>query len=228
MPLGLSSMRLDRSRPLRDQIYPVLRTLILSGVIQPGETIDEKSIAAQLSVSRTPVREAVQRLSDEQLVDVVAQSGTRASAIDRHEVEQAYLIRRALEMENAAQAAPRMTQDSADHLSDLLVQHARAIERSNFVEAIQRDDLFHRAIAEISDLPRLWRTIEVSKAQLDRCRHLMLPRAGQAEATLEQHREVIRALNSKDPERARAAMKNHLEAAYRSTLAVLDGPGLMG
>jgi DNA-binding GntR family transcriptional regulator len=108
------------------------------------------------------------------------------------------------------------------------VQHARAVERRNYVEAIQRDDQFHRAIAEISDLPRLWRTIEVSKAQLDRCRHLMLPRAGQAEATLEQHREVIRALNSKDPERARLAMKNHLEAAYRSTLAVLDGPGLMG
>lgn len=224
----LSTIRLDRSRPLRDQIYPVMRTLILSGEIGPGETIDEKSIAAQLKVSRTPVREAVQRLSDEQLVDVVAQSGTRASAIDRHEIEQAFLIRRALEMENAAQAAPRMTQEAADSLSDLLVQHARAVERRNYVEAIQRDDQFHRAIAEISDLPRLWRTIEVSKAQLDRCRHLMLPRAGQAEATLEQHREIIRALNSKDPERARTAMKNHLEAAYRSTLAVLDGPGLMG
>lgn len=227
MPLGLRSVRLDRSRPLRDQIYPVLRTLILSGVIAPGETIDEKAIAADLKVSRTPVREAVQRLSDEQLVDVIAQSGTRASAIDRHEVEQAYLIRRALEMENAAQAAPRMTQDAADKLSDLLVQHARAVERRNFVEAIQCDDQFHRAIAEISDLPRLWRTIEVSKAQLDRCRHLMLPRAGQAEATLEQHREIIRALNSKDADRARAAMKAHLEAAYRSTLDVLDGPGLL-
>jgi DNA-binding GntR family transcriptional regulator len=228
MPLGLSTTRLDRSRPLRDQIYPVLRTLILSGVIQPGETIDEKSIAAQLKVSRTPVREAVQRLSDEQLVDVVAQSGTRASAIDRHEVEQAYLIRRALEMENAAQAAPRMTQDAADQLSDLLVQHARAIERRNFVEAIQRDDQFHRTIAEISGLPRLWRTVEISKAQLDRCRHLMLPRAGEGETTLEHHREIIRALNSKDPERARTAMKNHLDVAYRSTLTVLEGPGLMG
>ncbi len=223
----LSSIRLDRSRPLRDQIYPVMRTLILSGAIGPGDTIDEKAIAAQLHVSRTPVREAVQRLSDEQLVDVVAQSGTKASAIDRHEIEQAFLIRRALEMESAAQAAPRMTQETTDRLSDLLVQHARAIERRNFVEAIQRDDQFHRAIAEISDLPRLWRTVEVSKAQLDRCRHLMLPRAGEGETTLEHHRQIIRALNSKDPDRARSAMKDHLDTAYRSTLAVLDGPGLM-
>jgi DNA-binding GntR family transcriptional regulator len=54
----------------------------------------------------------------------------------------------------------------------------------------------------------------------------MLPRAGQAEATLEQHREIIRALNSHDPAKAAAAMKAHLDAAYRSTVAVLDGPGL--
>jgi DNA-binding GntR family transcriptional regulator len=54
----------------------------------------------------------------------------------------------------------------------------------------------------------------------------MLPRAGQAEATLEQHREIIRALNSRDPAKAAAAMKAHLDAAYRSTIAVLEGPGL--
>ena len=78
----------------------------------------------------------------------------------------------------------------------------------------------------ISNLPRLWKTIEISKAQIDRCRHMMLPRAGQAEATLEQHREIIRALNSGDPEQAAAAMRAHLDSAYRSTVAVLDGPGL--
>jgi DNA-binding GntR family transcriptional regulator len=72
----------------------------------------------------------------------------------------------------------------------------------------------------------MWQMIEISKAQLDRCRHLMLPRAGQAEATLEQHREIIRALNTHDPERARLAMRAHLDAAYKSTETVLDGPGL--
>jgi DNA-binding GntR family transcriptional regulator len=129
-------------------------------------------------------------------------------------------------MESAAQAATRMTQEHADRLHDILMRHERAIERRHYVEAIAQDDAFHREITAISDLPRLWSTVEISKAQLDRCRHLMLPRAGQAEATLEQHREIIRALNSHDPAKAAAAMKAHLDAAYRSTLAVLDGPGL--
>lgn len=226
MAFDLSTLRLDRSRALRDQIYPMVRGLILTGAIKPGEVIDEKAIAAQLNVSRTPVREAVKRLSDEHLVDVVAQSATRAAKIDRKEIEESFLIRRALEMESAAQAAVHMSQEHADLLHDILARHERAVERRHFAEAIAQDDAFHRAITDISNLPRLWGTIEISKAQLDRCRHLMLPRAGQAEATLEQHREIIRALNSHDPAKAAAAMKAHLDAAYRSTVAVLDGPGL--
>ena len=226
MPVDLTTLRLDRSRPLRDQIYPLVRGLILSGIIKPGEVIDEKAIAAQLDVSRTPVREAVKRLSDEHLVDVVAQSGTRASRMDRKAIDESFLIRRALEMESAAQAATNMSQEHADRLHDILARHERAVEKRLFAEAIAQDDAFHHAITQISDLPLLWSTIEISKAQLDRCRHMMVPRAGQAEATLEQHREIIRGLNSRDPAKAAAAMKAHLDAAYRSTVAVLDGPGL--
>ena len=222
MPFDLSNTQLDRRYSLREQIYGIVRTLILTGAIKPGDTIDEKDIAAQLSVSRTPVREAVKKLSDEHLVEVVAQSGTRAARIDRHEIEESYLIRRALEVESASQAAKRMSQQHADRLSDILHAHARAIERRQFVEAIKADDEFHSHIAMISNLPRLWKTIEISKAQIDRCRHMMLPRAGQAEATLEQHRKIIRALNSGDPEQAGAAMRAHLDSAYRSAAAVLD------
>lgn len=218
----LDASRLDRSRPLREQIYDLVRHMILTGRIAPGDILDEKSIAASLSVSRTPVREAVKKLSDEHLVDVVAQSGTRATHIDRAEVEQAFLIRRALEMESAAQAAQHMTEAHAEALNDLLLQHARAIERRRFAEAIATDDKFHRYIADISNLDRLWRAIDISKAQLDRCRHVMLPRQGQGEATLEQHRTIIRALNSKDSERARRAMADHLEAAYSSTIKAIE------
>lgn len=97
-----------------------------------------------------------------------------------------------------------MSQEHADRLADILMLHARAVERRQFVEAIACDDEFHRAITGISNLPRLWSAIEISKAQLDRCRYLMVPRDGQAEATLEQHREIIRALNSRDPARGRS------------------------
>ncbi|MFO1033240.1 MAG: FCD domain-containing protein [Hyphomicrobiales bacterium] len=98
-----------------------------------------------------------------------------------------------------------MTQLHADNLSDLLLRHGRFIDAKDYVRAIATDDEFHRYIAEIN-LHRLWRAIEISKAQLDRCRHLALPHPGEAEATLDQHRKIIRSLNSGDPEQARLTM----------------------
>ncbi len=222
MLVKIRTLKVDRKLPLRDQIYDMVRTLILTGAIGPGQAIDEKAIAAQLKVSRTPVREALKKLSDEHLVEIVAQSGTRASPIDPKEIEQSFLIRRALEAESATQAARRMTQEHADKLSEILHQHARAIEQKNFVAAVGFDDRFHRYLTEMSDLPLLWRSIEVSKGQLDRCRHLMLPRSGEAEATLEHHRRIIRALNLNNPEAARDAMMAHLNAAYETTLRAME------
>lgn len=223
MTVDLSSVRLDRACPLRDQIYPVVRRLLLTGAIPPGGIVDEKAIAAQLQVSRTPVREAVKRLVDEHLVEVFAQSATRAARVDRREIRESFLIRRALEMESAGQASPRMTPQHADRLAEIIDAQAKALAQRDFAEAIARDDDFHRYIAMISDLPRLWSTIEISKGQLDRCRHMMLPRDGEAAATLEHHRRIVRALTGKDPDQARRAMGDHLETAYRSTEAVLDG-----
>jgi DNA-binding GntR family transcriptional regulator len=202
LPFDLSPSNVDRNHSLREQIYSLIRTLNLTGGIQPGETIDEKAIASRLSVSRTPVREAVKKLSDEHLVDVVAQSTTRAARIGRQEIKQAYLIRRALEVESAAQAASHMTQAHLEGLSDIKHAHERAIERRQYVEAIKADDDIHAYIAMISNLPLLWQAIEISKAPIDRCRHMMLPKPGEAEATLEQHREIIRAHNGKDPQKA--------------------------
>lgn len=217
----LTRTKLDRRRPMRDQIYPLIRDLILTGEIKPGDAIDEKSIALQLNISRTPVREAVKKLSDEHLVDVVAQSGTRAARIDAKEIEQAYLIRRALEIETSANAAPRMNDSHAENLNDILKLHERAIEQRKFVNAIAIDDNFHRYIAQLAELPRLWHMIEISKAHLDRCRHMLLPRAGEAAATLEQHRTIIRALNTKKPEAAKEAMQNHLESSYAGIAKML-------
>ena len=221
----LSRTKLDRRRPMRDQIYPLIRDLILTGEIRPGDAIDEKSIALQLNISRTPVREAVKKLSDEHLVDVVAQSGTRAARIDPKEIEQAYLIRRALEIESAAYAAPHMNDSHAEGLNDILMLHERAIEQRKFIKAVNIDDSFHRYIAQVAELPRLWHMIEISKAHLDRCRHMLLPRTGEAAATLEQHRAIIRALNTKKPESAREAMRHHLDTSYASVAKMLEETG---
>jgi DNA-binding GntR family transcriptional regulator len=215
--------RIDRTRgPLRDQIYRMIRRMILTGEFAPGLVIDEKAIALKLGVSRTPVREALKKLSDENLVDVKAQSATAIASIDRKLIHEAFLIRRALEVESIGIAAARMTEQHEERLEDLYLLHTHAIERRRYVDAIARDDAFHSYISEISDLPHLWQAIEISKAQLDRCRFLTVPRPGQAEATLVQHRNIMKALIKKDEALARQMMGEHLEMAYNGIVAFLE------
>jgi GntR family transcriptional regulator, rspAB operon transcriptional repressor len=225
MKLATSHTSFDKRIPLREQVYQLVRQRIVTGQIAPGESIDDKLIAAELNISRTPVREAVKKLSDENLVDVVAQSGTRASRIDIHEVRQAFLIRRALEMESAASAARVTTANHIDVLKQVLESHERLIAQRKYVEAIAADDQFHRSIAAMSNLNRLWTIIDISKAQLDRCRHKMLPRPGEAEATIKQHKAIIKAIASGDSDAARLAMAKHLDSAFANTMKVLDAEG---
>lgn len=211
----------DRARPLGPQIYVLLRRAIVRGTFEPAQVLDERRIAAELGVSRTPVREAVRKLVDEHFVNVVAQSSTRIAPLDPDLVEESRLIRRTLELESAAQAAPHMSALHERVLIDALTRQRRCIDEGRFADAIDADDEFHHAIASVSGRERLWRTIEREKAHVDRCRHRMLPLPGEAESTLIHHEAILDALRAKDAERARAAMAAHLDAAWDSTRQTL-------
>jgi DNA-binding GntR family transcriptional regulator len=221
--LGFRAMtELDRSRPMRDQLYAIIRRRIVTGEILPGQVINEKAIAAEMGISRTPVRESLKKLSDEGLVDIAPQAGIYAARISRAQVDEAHIIRSVLEIENVRRAALRMTPDHEALLDDIHMRHTRTIERGRYHDAIDLDDAFHRAIGIVSGLTGLWRLVAISKAPLDRCRHMTIPEAGKAEETLRQHRLIFQALARRDADAAAAAMKNHLETAYATTSAFLD------
>ena len=222
MELNLST--LDRSLPLRDQIYEKIRNMIISGKLKPGDPINEIAIAEALGVSRTPVREAVKRISDEGLVRVLAQTGTFVASISRADLEGAYFIRRALEMESARKAAENMTPEAEELLEDNISAHRAAISRGRYARAIQLDDVFHRSIAEICGYPVIWRAIDISKAQMDRGRYLAIPKAGYGKKTIEQHEAILDALKTRDSASAALAMERHLETSLRNALEVADLP----
>ncbi|MEM7461912.1 MAG: GntR family transcriptional regulator [Pseudomonadota bacterium] len=214
--------QIDRTLPLRDQIYSMIRSMILTGALPPGGSLEEKVIAARLGVSRTPVREAVQRLGDEQLIEIKPQSGTRVAYILQTQVHQAFIIRRALESETVEAAANNITPEDATRLEGNYLQHELAINRGQFVDAIKLDDEFHQTIARIANLPLLWRAITIFKAQLDRCRHQTVSRQGRGQMTLQQHKAVLDALKDGDAKSARKAMQNHLDETYKDIQAFLE------
>ena len=205
---------------LSEQVYRVVRDLIVSGRMRPGEAVIEAALAAPLGVSRTPVREALKRISDEGLIDVFAQSGTFIAPISRKALEEAYIIRTALEAESVARAAGRLTVKAAEAFADNIAAHELAINRQRFDDAIRLDDTFHRMIAEVNGLHMLWRAVDISKAQMDRGRHLAIPEPGLGAVTIRQHMQILQALQAGDAELAVQCMREHLATSLRNTLEI--------
>lgn len=217
----LQGVTLNRSMPMRDQIYMLVRRAIVTGKLAPGSPVNEIAIAEQLGTSRTPVREAVKKVEDEGLIDVRAQAGTFVTPIRGPQVREAYIIRTALERDSARRAAEVITDDQVQRLQDNIDVHALAVKRARFEEAIDHDDTFHRLITEVNGYRMLWRVVDMSKAQMDRCRLLSLPSPGAGETTIAQHRAIVAALEAHDPDAADRAIVDHLATSLDNAMNLL-------
>ena len=206
--------RIDRSSPIPDQVYRLLRQAIITLRLPPGLVIIEKHITDQLGISRTPVRDAIRQLADERLINIRPQSGTYVALIDRHQLEEGRLIRRALEVEGIKLAVAHVDDAAIERLRDLLALQERAASRQRHDDFITYDDQFHRVISELSGYSRLWRIINRSKAQLDRVRHLNSPIPHQEEKAVAQHTAIVEAMARRNVERAVKALTVHLDDAY--------------
>jgi GntR family transcriptional regulator, rspAB operon transcriptional repressor len=207
--------RIDRSSPIPDQVYRILRHAILTLRMPPGAVIIEKDITDQLEISRTPVRDAIRLLADERLVDIKPQSGTYVALIDRHRLEEGHLIRRALEAEGIRLAVRNINEAAIERLNDLLALQTRAAAKGRHEEFMAYDDALHQFISDLGGYERLWRIISRSKAHLDRARHLCSPLPGQEATSIAQHRAIVAALVQGDADRAVEALAFHLEDAYK-------------
>src|SRR5215468_7391889 len=124
-PLPVAA-QVDRGQPIPEQVYRLLRQSIITLRLPPGATIIEKEITDQLGISRTPVRDALRQLADEGLVTIKPQSGTFVALIDRLQLEEGRVIRRALEIEAVRLAATRADAAAIERLGDLLALQERA------------------------------------------------------------------------------------------------------
>src|SRR5580692_9558344 len=159
-----------RTATASSRIYSDLRTELVSLQRAPGEAISEAEIALAYGVSRTPVREAILKLSDEGLLDVFPQSGIFVSRIPVAALPEAIITRKALEATTAQLAAERASASQILVLRSILERQREAnAARQN--DAFHRaDELFHATIAEIAGYPGIWTLIQQVKIHVDRYR----------------------------------------------------------
>jgi DNA-binding GntR family transcriptional regulator len=193
------------------RVYLWLRRRIVEMDMLPGARVVERDIAEEFGTSRTPVHEAVQRLADEGLIEIVPRSGTFVARIPLDALEEANLVRHALETAIIEKAAERVAPEDTARLRAILAEQEAAIAANDPGAFHRTDERFHALLAELSGYPGVWPIIQQAKTQMDRYRQLTLPLEGRMAGVLEEHRTVVAAIEARDPARAVAAMREHLD-----------------
>jgi len=200
-----------RTATASSQIYTDLRAELVSLGRRPGEAISEAEIALSYGVSRTPVREAILKLSDEGLIDIFPQSGIKVARISIAALPEAIVIRRALEETTARLAAELASSSQILALYSLLERQREADAARDRKAFHQADESFHATIAEIAGFPGIWKLILQVKVNVDRFRQLTLPQAGRMSTVIAEHERIVSAIEAHDADCAAIAMVKHIE-----------------
>jgi len=193
---------------LSEQVYGTIRASLMDGRYEPGERLTIASLAEQLGVSITPVREAIFRLVTERALEMRAATSIHVRRLTAAELREIQIIRHHLEGEAAAQAACRIAPAALLALEQLQADFTRAAA-SDPVEASRANRDFHFRLAEAAEMPLLYATIEAMWAQMGpliHLYHLNTPTRVLASGD-HGHYPVLRALAARDGAAARAAIQ---------------------
>ena len=206
-----------------DAIYREVRTRIVDLSLPPDMPLSEKDLAAVFESSKTPVREALIRLSREGLVRVVPKSGTFVAPISLDKYLEAVFIRERLETGCVLRlASTGLSNAETVKIRALLARQSRAYKTGDYALVFSLDDQFHQMLFEFAGLAGVWTVMYGAKAEIDRVRQLK-NRLGirRREAVQEEHWSIVDAIIGKDGDRAEEIIRNNI-GAFEQELGYLS------
>jgi DNA-binding GntR family transcriptional regulator len=210
---------------LRERAYEAIKAKILDSQYAPGSLLSEGQLAADLEISRTPIREALRQLATNGLVEILPKRGVLVTRLTLQDVVEVYQLREQLECFATGLAAVRATTaDAAGFHSD----HDRALSslsRGRLREAYDHSILMHRRIMELSGNSRLRQFMQQLNDQVHRFGLLTL-RHGRAAQAIAEHGAIIEAIAANDGARARTLMRSHLREDRNVVLRLTLPAGL--
>lgn len=196
---------------MREEVYTLIKKWIVEGELQPGEKVRDMELAETLGVSRMPVREALQRLADEGLVETSANRWTRVSSMDPGDAQRIYPILWSLEPLAVRLSAGHLGEDGIEAMRRANTRMARAIESGKPVEASREDAELHRVYLEATANPELIRIVSDLKLKLRRLEIAYFGGSVTAARSVEEHEELIRSLAGGDFDAAANAVRENWE-----------------
>lgn len=206
---------------LTEQAFDSIKRRIIQLDLPPGQRFTESQLAAELGLSKTPVREALARLEREGLVELIARSGYRVSDVTLKDARDLLAVRTLLETEAAGLAAARIGDGKQlQALNELCRISYDPRDKSSIARFLEANTEFHATVAEAGGNERLADMLRTILEQLERLFHLGLALTTTSEEMVHEHQDLVRAIMSGNVAEARAVAEAQTRA---SQLMVLDG-----
>lgn len=211
---------------LSDEVAHRIREAILSGRLTSGMRVVQEEWAQRLGVSRMPVRDAVARLEAEGLVTVSASSVVAVAAVSERDIEDIYQLTATLAGITARRAAHELSDEALGELRRVHDELTEAVDRNDDETAQARNFEFHQRINRGSGSRRLVALLRLVSAGVPHFSIRELSELGRT--TVDEHAEILDALEKRDGERVRQSVEGHLLAVEHKVLARLREQGFFG
>ena len=210
----------DRN-PLTGEAYAALKAAILSGELQPRDRLYETVLARRFKMSRTPVREALQRLVNEGLAEAGSE-GLAVATLSVEDIRSLEEANRALQSLAAQLAAAKGTEVELSKLEESTARMEACVITRDLEGWIGADQEIHRQIFQMCGNRWLWKLLLQMESLVARIRHIALKRPGRLEESTAEHRAVVEAIKSRDPAAAHQAMQHHLVKTEQNLITILE------
>jgi DNA-binding GntR family transcriptional regulator len=207
----------------RDEVYARLRDWIVVGTLSPGEVLRDQDIAAQLGLSRTPVREALRRLEDEGFVETALNRWTRVAPLDISRGAELYPVIESLELLALKRAAPHLGPEQVRLLEQANATLSAALAARDAVGALAADDAFHGVWTGLAGNRALSDTLAQLKVKLRRVELAYFDHEARAERSLGEHDLILEAVRGQRWKEARALLKQNWRGSLERLLQEASG-----
>ena len=214
----LQTVDLNSYKPLRELVLEAIRAAIINGTLQPRERLMEIQMAEELGVSRTPIREALRKLELEGFIVMVPRKGAYVADLSFKDIADVFEIRIALEGLAAGLAAERITDDELEEMERLIVGKQEAITSGDIDKLVEVDTRFHELLYKASRNERLATIISNLREQIQRFRLTSLSFPGRNKESLQEHKQLIEAIQARDNQLARQLAQEHIENAENALI----------
>ena len=213
----------ETTKSLEEQVYLSLEEAIIAGEYKRGDALTEMSLCKKMGVSRTPVRSALHRLSEEGLIEVTPNRGAVVLGVSDDDLVDTYKIRMRLEGLVSSMAAERMTDEEKRELEDTVELSEFYLQKNDVDKLKELDTSFHKIIYKASGNRMLCKILSELHRNIRSYRKLALTVPGRLEKSIEEHKNILAAIKSGDSKMADELTSRHIENAMNNMIIATKG-----